>query len=220
MVEMIIGNARRKTRRFAPLLAALASLVLIPPTFAQSVSPVTGEDMILGSPKARVTVIEYASASCTHCATFNNDIFPAFKAKYIDTGKVRYVLREFVTQPQALAIAVFLTARCAGKDKYFSVLDAAFHAQKHIYETGELRDPLVQIAKDAGLNEDKLTACLNDDAKAAALDNRVKSYVENDKIESTPTFVIGEDRLVGVKPLEALDAAIAKATPPHRKHKP
>src|SRR5579871_3142309 len=79
------------------------------------------DDMTLGSPKAKVTVIEYASASCPHCARFNNEVFPAFKAKYVDTGRVFYVFREFLTEPASLAAAAFLTARCAGKGKYFGV---------------------------------------------------------------------------------------------------
>src|SRR5665213_2186956 len=84
----------------------------------------------MGDPRAKVTVVEYASASCPHCARFNNDVFPAFKAKYIDTGKVRYVLREFLTEPVQVAAAGFLLARCAGKGKYFGALDDFFHGQE------------------------------------------------------------------------------------------
>jgi protein-disulfide isomerase len=185
---------------------------------AQAVSPVTADDMTLGSHRAKVTVIEYASASCPHCARFNNDVFPAFKAKYIDTGKVRYVFREFLTPPEALAQAVFLEARCAGRDKYFSVVDAAFHVQAHIYETGDLRTPLFEIGKTAGLSEDQLTACLTDDAANKALNARVQGYVDQDKIASTPTFVIDDRRLVGEQTLEGLDAAIAQAQHAHGQH--
>ncbi|MEY4256174.1 MAG: hypothetical protein RLZZ141_1401 [Pseudomonadota bacterium] len=80
---------------------------------------VTDEEMSMGKADAKVTVIEYASASCSHCATFNAEVFPAFKTKYVDTGRVKYVFREFITPPAELAAAGFLTARCGGKDKYF-----------------------------------------------------------------------------------------------------
>lgn len=210
---------RSSLKLFRPAVAA-ALLALAPfAAFAQAVSPPAADDMTLGSSRAKVTVIEYASASCPHCARFNNDVFPAFKAKYVDTGKVRYVFREFLTAPEALAQAVFLEARCAGKSKYFSVVDAAFHAQAHIYETGDLRTPLFDIGKAAGLTEDQLTACLSDDGANRALNARVQGYVDHDKIESTPTFVINDRRLVGEQTLEALDAAIAQARHPKRKSK-
>src|SRR5437588_12274451 len=90
------------------------------------------DDMSLGDPKAKVQVVEYASASCPHCARFANAIFPTFKAKYIDTGKVRFTLNEYLTDPQALAAAGFLLARCAGKARYFDVLDAFFNSQDEL----------------------------------------------------------------------------------------
>ena len=77
-----------------------------------------GDEIGMGKPNAPVKVVEYASASCGHCATFNNEVFPAFKAKYIDTGIVYYEMREIITPPENFAAAAFLTARCAGPDKY------------------------------------------------------------------------------------------------------
>src|SRR6201996_4270527 len=118
---------------------------------ADPVVTVEPDDMTLGDPHARVTVIEYASASCPHCARFNNEVFPAFKAKYIDTGKIHYVFREFLTEPVEVAAAAFLTARCAGKDKYFSVLDAVFKAQTQMFQSGDIKGTLLGIAQSAGL---------------------------------------------------------------------
>src|SRR5439155_2600770 len=97
----------------------------------------SADDMTMGSPNAKVTMIEYASVSCPHCARFATEVFPAFKAKYIDTGQVRYVAREALTGDPAIAAAGFLTARCAGKDKYFQVVDAIYRAQPEIFATGE-----------------------------------------------------------------------------------
>ena len=145
-------------RRLIQVAVVLGLTAALPASAAQPV----GDDMSMGAADAKVTVIEYGSASCTHCARFNNDIFPGFKAKYVDTGQVRYVFREFLTEPVNLAAASFLLARCAGKDKYFSVLDAIFHAQAGIYKTGDADAALNKIAKDAGLSDAQANACLSD----------------------------------------------------------
>jgi protein-disulfide isomerase len=175
---------------------------------------VTADDMSLGNPAAKVTVIEYASAVCPHCARFNDDVFPAFKAKYIDTGRIHYVFREFLTPPPEVAAAAFLTARCAGKDKYFSVLDAEFHDQPQMFASGDPsapRNTLLRIAESAGMSEDQFNACISDDAAIKALNDRVQKYIDQDGIDSTPTFVINGKKLVGEQSLAALDGAIAAA---------
>jgi protein-disulfide isomerase len=110
-----------------------------------------------------------------------------------------------------LAAASFLLARCAGKDKYFSVLDAIFHAQAGIYKTGDADAALNKIAKDAGLSDAQANACLSDKAAIDALNARVQGYINNDKISGTPTFFVDGERLEGVQTLVQLDAAIARA---------
>ena len=174
---------------------------------------VTSDDMSLGNPNAKVTVIEYASAGCPHCARFNNDVVPAFKAKYIDTGKVRYTLKEYLTEPQALAAAGFLLARCAGPDRYFPVLDAVFRGQGEMVSTGVPRGVLASIAESPGsMTPAQLDACMRDTAAEKALAARVERHVRVDKIASTPTFIINGVRVEGEMSLPELDAAIAKAT--------
>jgi protein-disulfide isomerase len=172
---------------------------------------VTSDDMAMGNAQAKVTVIEYASASCPHCAEFNNETFPAFKAKYIDTGKIHYVFREFLTPPNEVAASGFLIARCAGKDKYFSVLDAIYRGQKAMYQSGDYRGALLRIAESAGMTEAQFTACTTDDAALTALNNRVQKAI-SDGIEGTPTFVINGKKMDAPEAtLAALDAAIAQA---------
>ena len=180
---------------------------------AAPLTTVAKDDMTLGSPKASVTVIEYASASCPHCARFNNEVFPAFKAKYIDTGKVRYVLREFLTPPAEVAAAGFITARCAGREKYFTVVDQFFHGQAQMYQTGDVGANLMAAATAGGVSEPQLQACLNDKAANAALEARVKTYETRDHIQSTPTFVINGKTIEGEVTLDKLDAAIGAAKP-------
>jgi protein-disulfide isomerase len=172
---------------------------------------VTADDMGLGNAAAKVTVIEYASATCPHCARFNNDVFPGFKAKYIDTGRIHYVFREFLTPPPEVAAAAFLTARCAGKDKYFSVLDAVFKGQAQMFQSGDVKGSLLSIAESAGLTEPQFNACISDDAALKALNDRVQRYIDKDGIDSTPTFVINGKKLVGEQTEATLDKAIADA---------
>ena len=172
----------------------------------------SSDDMTLGNPDAKVTVVEYASASCSHCAKWNEEVFPAFKAKYVDTGRVHYVFREFLTPPIELASAAFLMARCAGKDKYFNVVDAVFRAQPVMYQTGDYRGELLRIANSAGMSEQQFTQCIRDDEALKALNARVERAVEDENISGTPTFVInGKTAASGEMTLEQLDKAITEA---------
>lgn len=169
------------------------------------------DDMVLGAAKAPVTVIEYASVGCPHCAVWAREVFPAFRSKYLDTGKVRFVFREMLYGDAALAAAGFLTARCAGPAKYFQVIDAVFAAQEEIARQGGPAGTLLRIAKDAGLSQARFTACLEDETALAALQARTDRYAKRDRITGTPTFVVGGRKLEGEQSLAQLDAAIAGA---------
>ncbi len=176
----------------------------------------TSDDMSLGNPNAKITLIEYASVACPICAEFNNTVFPQFKAKYIDTGKVHYVMREALTGNPDLAASGFLLARCAGKDKYFAVTDAVFRAQDQLYEPGTetirgtaARDVLLHIAENAGLSEDQFSKCLADDKAITALNDRVEKSSQRDHVDGTPMFILNGKKLrTGGTTLADLDAAI------------
>ncbi|HEY8616728.1 DsbA family protein [Phenylobacterium sp.] len=200
------------SRRLLLAAAAVAGLALAGCNKGGASGPAEG-DMTMGDANAPVKFVEYASMSCSHCATFNNEVFPAFKAKYIDTGKVHYTLKEFLTPPEQVATAGFLVARCAGKDKYFSVVDAIFHNQAEMFQTGDVRGVLLRIAQSAGLTEEQFNACLQDEAAIKALNARVERAVRDDRITGTPTFVInGKQIASGEVTLGQLDAAIAEAS--------
>src|SRR3954453_11628664 len=147
-------------------------------------------DMSLGPADAKVKVVEYASASCSHCARFNNTVFPAFKAKYIDPGKVHYTLKEFLTPPEEVAAAGFLVARCAGKDKYFTVLDAIYKNQAEMFQTGDFSGGLLRIAQSSGMTEDQFNKCVSVPDALKALNARVQKAINDDKITGTPTFFV------------------------------
>ena len=203
---------RPLTRRLLTAVALTASLGVALAGCSKK-DAVTADDMSLGNANAKVTVVEYASATCSHCARWNKDVYPAFKAKYVDTGKVNYVYREFLTNPPQLAAAGFLLARCAGQDKYFQVTDAIFRQQDAIYESQDLWGGLLKIGKSFGLTEEQFTAALQDKAALDAVNARVEKAAERDKVEVTPTFFVNGERLEGGQSIEDLAAAIAKAAP-------
>jgi protein-disulfide isomerase len=164
--------------------------------------------MNLGSPKAKVQVVEYASLSCPHCARFNADAFPAFKAKYVDTGKVRYTLREMLTPPAEVAAAGFMLARCAGPGKYFKVVDAVFRSQSQW--DGDIKPLFLGIARNNGLTDAQFEACLTNQDNLKGLNARVKAAIDAG-VSSTPTFFVNGVKYEGEQTLDKLDAAIAAA---------
>jgi protein-disulfide isomerase len=172
------------------------------------------DDMSLGDPKAKIEVIEYASLSCPHCAHFNEAVFPALKAKYIDTGKVRYTLKEMLTEPATVAAAGFLMARCAGPAKYFKVVDEVFRSQPR-WQSGNIKPIFQEIGAANGVDGAKFDACLQDQAAIDAVTARARRASEQDGVDSTPTLFINGKRVANVPLTPAdLDAAIAAATKP------
>jgi protein-disulfide isomerase len=168
--------------------------------------------MTMGKADAPVLIEEYASTTCSHCGVFATTVFPEFKAKYIDTGKVKWTYHEFLTPPEAVAAAGVLVARCAGKDKYFSVIDALFHSQEEMYRTGDARGTLLKVAQSAGMTEAQFNACVQDEAAAKALNERVEKAQKERNISSTPTFYINGKKLKeGELSLQELEAAVASA---------
>ena len=177
---------------------------------ATSAAPVlTDAGVAFGNPAAKVKVVEYASASCSHCAAFDREVYPAFKAKYIDTGLVRYEFREFLTSPEQYAAAAFALARCAGPAKYMSVVEAAFRGQTEMFATQDMRGPLLKVAQSAGMNEDQFTKCVSDPAALKAISDRVQKAITVDHVDSTPTILInGKQPNAGEVTLATLDSAI------------
>jgi protein-disulfide isomerase len=197
----------RITRRH--LLASTAAMTAFAATPALAVDakalnepPPYGE-MAMGPDTAKVTVIEYASASCPHCAAFAKDTFPALKKDYIDTGKVKFVFREFPHNDAALA--AFMVARCAPKDKYFPLVDIFFATQEEW-----LKDPLVgltKISQQAGMTKEQFDACLKNEAVAKQiLDVRKKG--EGFGVTSIPTFFINGELMKGESSIEEMKKVI------------
>ena len=201
------------SRRLMILAAAAASLALAACNKNGGPTGPAQGDMSMGNPAAKVKVVEYASASCPHCARFNNDVFPQFKAKYIDTGKAYYTFKEYLTPPENVAAAGFLTARCAGKDKYFTVLDAIYRQQQEMFQSGDFRGGLLRIAQSMGMNEKQFNDCITNDDSLKALNDRVEKAQKDAKITGTPTFFFNGKQVAEGEVTEAqLDQAFAEAS--------
>ena len=203
------------------MFAAAFGTSLLPsfPAQAQEAVPVTElmapqalPDLVLGDAKAPVTIVEYASMTCLHCAHFDETTFPELKKRYIDTGKVRYVLREFPLDP--LAAAGFMLARCAGdpggdgtggKDpgKYYAMVATLFRQQNEWVKEKPL-PPLLAIAKQAGFTEESFNACLANQKLLDDIQKERQTAIDKYKVHSTPTFFIDGKTYAGAMTIEEM----------------
>ncbi|MBL8908882.1 MAG: DsbA family protein [Rhizobiales bacterium] len=154
-------------------------------------------EMVLGPEDAKVTVIEYASASCPHCANFYKTTFQDLKKDYIDTGKIRFIFREFPHNQQGLA--AFMLARCAPKDKYFPIVDMLFEQQEKWLQSP--RDELFKIAQLAGFTQESFDACLKNEEVAKGI-IAVRDQAEGFGVDSIPTFFVNGEKLKGETSIE------------------
>lgn len=164
------------------------------------------DDVVMGSPTAPVTMIEYASMTCPHCAHFTVDTFPKLKEKYIDTGKVRYIMREYPLD--GLAAAAFMLARCAGPDKFYPMIEALFAEQKQWAGVKEPLPPLLAIAKQAGFTEASFQACIHDKELLDKIQQVRNRAQQKFKVEATPTFYINGERFSGALTIDEIDKAV------------
>jgi protein-disulfide isomerase len=165
-------------------------------------------DLALGPPGAKVTIVEYASMTCGHCMNFHTKVFPDLKTKYIDTGKIRFVFREFPLDARAFAASML--ARCAGnEDKAFAMVDALFHTQADwAYVKENATGKLFEVAKQAGFTQESFDKCLTDQK---LLDQLTAVRARADAVfgvSATPTFFINGKRLQSAPTLEEFDKVL------------
>ena len=209
---------KRRALTAALSLTGVAALIGLPPsplmtdalangTADNVTDPVTLPDMALGPEDAAVTIAEYASITCPHCAAFNENVFPKIKAAYIDTGKVRYLFREFPLDPVAAASSVL--SRCIANGdsaKYFEVTDTLF--KQEWSKVTKPRETFNQVGKQAGLDEQQVETCLKDEALFNKIVAGRIAATTRLGINATPTFLINGDKIVGVTPFEEFDKRI------------
>lgn len=183
------------------------------PAQAGAASIVKETDMIWGDPAAPVTLIEYASVTCPHCATTHFELLPAIKEKFVDTGKVKIIFREFPTAPVEHSLIGSLLARCAaeknGQDAYFLVLDSLFRNQR-TWISANAKAELLKIAAQAGMDEAALNACVGRQELVDLISKNVDEANAKYDVNSTPTFILNEKKVV-YKSKEEFEKAIADA---------
>ncbi|MDO9413209.1 MAG: DsbA family protein [Pseudolabrys sp.] len=165
-------------------------------------------DMVMGDPKASVTVIEYASMTCPHCATFTEKTFPELKKRYIDTGKVKFIFREFPLDQ--LAAAAFMLARCSGEtdsSKYFTMIDTMFKQQR-VWAVEKPLPPLLALAKQAGFTQASFDACLQNQKLLDGIEATRNRGADKFKVQSTPSFFINGTLFTGALSIDEMAKAI------------
>jgi len=167
-------------------------------------------DIVIGSTDAPNTIVEYASMTCPHCAQFQKEVFPELKTKYIDTGKARYVLREFPLDN--LAAAAFMLARCSGNDRYYPMVDAMFSTQeKWVVPGAEAKDKLLQIARQAGISKEQFDQCLANKELFSKIVRTRETAHEKFQVDSTPTFFVNGKRMKGDHQIKDFEVALGDA---------
>jgi protein-disulfide isomerase len=163
-------------------------------------------DQVEGQANAPVTIVEYASMTCSHCAAFHTGTYAAMKARYIDTGKVRYILREFPLDP--LAAGAFMLARCAGDGKYYPMVDALFTQQKDWAFVQNPIPNLLKIAKNFGFTDQSFEQCLSNPKMLDGIEETRQRAAQKFGVNSTPTFFINGKMHRGAMTIEELEKEI------------
>ncbi len=175
---------------------------------------VKADDMTMGSASAPVTLIEYSSVTCAHCAAFNREILPDLKTKYIDTGKVRYVYRDYLTPPEDVSAAGSLLARCVGPDKYFQMVDTIMRAQPDMFADDTTSNALMvlrRIGQAAGLSQAEVDKCMTDAKGLVRIQTDMAAYDKAYHIgdNGTPAFYVNGKKVERIKgDLSDFDAAL------------
>jgi protein-disulfide isomerase len=201
-------SIRRKIAAFSMVLAAAGSIVGTPVLAAEAAkpsppttatpAPAAGpvyREYELGKASAKVTVIEYASLTCPHCAHFAQDNFPTLKKDYIDTGKIKYIYRDYPLD--GLAAAAALIARCAPGDRGFTLIELLFKNQLTWVQAPSPIEPLRMYAKQTGMSDADVDACLKNQGILDSIRSVQSTADSLYKVAATPTFLIGDDRVDG-----------------------
>jgi protein-disulfide isomerase len=163
----------------------------------------------IGKADAKVTIVEYMSMTCPHCARFHNDVFEKIKEKYVDTGKVKFILREFPLDNRAAA--AIMLARCAPSDQYFPMVSALFKSQGTWAVAEDARGALLQIAKLAGFTQQSFEACLTNQKLLDQVNATREKASKDFGVDSTPTFFVNGNRYAGEMSVEDMSAIIDAA---------
>ena len=206
---------RKITLFFANLAAAVLVVGLTHGAFAD-LAPVEEmlADRVLGDPDAPITIIEYSSLTCPHCADFHTNTLPKLKVDYIDTGKAKLVYRDFPLGRDGRSIIAAMLARCAPPDRYFGFLDVLFRSQRNWALAPDPFAALSQIGQLGGISAADFEACMNDEELFNGVRKSKADAEAEFGVESTPTFIInGKRRIDGSQPYENFEAVLRELAP-------
>ena len=179
-------------RQFLVIFGFLALFVGTPANAGIVSTEEAAGEMVLGKADAPVTLIEFSSMTCPHCAAFHNQTLPTIKKEYIDTGKVRLVSRDFPLD--GLALAASMVARCSGPSRYFGLIQVMFRTQDRWARSSNPRGDLISMARFAGMSEKDVDTCLKDEALLKSIQAGARQGREEFEVDSTPTFFIDGER--------------------------
>jgi protein-disulfide isomerase len=203
------GTSTAESQTPAPQ-AAVAPPALPKPTPG---GPTAGpDDRILGKADAPITIFEYASFTCPHCADFDANTLPKLRAAWLDTGKARLIFRDYPLD--AAAVRAAMLARCAPPEQFYAFVDELFHSQMTWASGGKVEAALGKLAKLSGMSDDQFAACMKDEAgQKRVLDSRLEAE-QTYKVESTPTFFVNGTQIVGAQPYAEFERVLNKASQP------
>ena len=195
----------------APVAAAAGEAAKAPPAEGKvDVAVLMAEgplpDVVIGDPKAPVTIVEYASMTCSHCADFHENTLPVIKKAYLDTGKAKLILREFPFDPRALA--AFMLARCAPEGKRTAMVDVLFSQQESWARAENASEALLSISKLAGFSQESFTACLSDKELQRKVVETQQRGEKEFGVAATPTFFVNGNKYAGALPPAEMAAVI------------
>lgn len=199
-------------RRLVPALLGLAALAAAATAHAQPIKTDLA-DLVLGRADAPVTIEEYASLTCGHCAAFHTTVLPQLKTKYVDTGKVKFVYRDFPLDE--LAVGAAMLGRCGGESKREAIVGALYKSQATWMGAGKKPlDELYKLGRQMGLTQPAMETCFSNEAMLAAIVAQRNAFDAQVNIQGTPTFVINGRKLEGPSDLAAFDKALAPLVKP------
>ena len=209
-------------RLLLPMLATVSLLALPSLAFAQAKPSIAARllepgdlpDKVFGNADAPVTIIEYASITCHHCMRFHTETWPTLKQKYVDTGKVRFIIREFPLDQ--LATAGFMLARCAGEQRWYPTLDLLYRTKETWGHSEKPAEALLDAVRFAGFTKETFEACLSDEKLYKGITSTAQRATKEFGVNSTPTFFINGEKQTGALTLEQFDKILAPLLAPKR----
>lgn len=201
-----------KRRSFLALAFAAMAALTLSPGRADAKIVSTEEaltELVIGNADAPVEVVEYASLSCPHCRVFHDEIYPVLKKEYIDTGKIKFIYRDFPTNSPGLAAAMI--ARCAGPERHAGMIDIFFDTQLQWGRSETPLQALTMVSRMAGLGPDEVDACLKNSDLLNGINARTKKANEEKGVNATPTLFVAGKKVEETNSLEKVKAAIEEA---------